>query len=120
MKNGTFVEKEKPFQLVKYFTYSSLIIIFIGSIILSMLNSHVARSMQRKDSEDYARLLIANLNHQVFLRFALPAALKYGKIQLRNKEQFEHLDQVVRSTLHSFKVDMVNIYDMNNTILTTS
>ena len=116
MKNGNFAEKEKPFQLVKYFTYSSLVIIFMGSIALSMLHSHLARSMQRKDSEDYARLLIANLNHQVFLQFALPAALKYGKIQLRNKEQFEHLDQVVRSTLHSFKVDMVNIFDMDNTI----
>ncbi len=102
--------------MVKFFTYSSLIILFVGSIVLSVLNAHGARAMQKKESEDYARLLIANLNHQVFLQFALPAALKYGKIQLRNKEQFEHLDHVVRSTLHSFKVDMVNIFDMNNTI----
>jgi signal transduction histidine kinase len=42
--------------------------------------------------------------------------LKYGKIQLRNKEQFELLDKVVRSTLHSFQVKMVNIYDMDNTL----
>jgi two-component system, NtrC family, sensor histidine kinase HydH len=116
MKNGNYVEKEQPFQLVKFFTYSSLIILFVGSIVLAVLNGHGARAMQKKDSEDYARLLIANLNHQVFLQFALPAALKYGKIQLRNKEQFEHLDHVVRSTLHSFEVDMVNIFDMNNTI----
>ena len=116
MKNGIFVEKEKPFRLVKYFTFSSLIIIFIGSIALSMLNSHWARTKQKDDSEDYARLLIENLNHQIFLQFALPVALKYGKIQLRNPDQFEHLDQVVRSTLHSFHVETVNIFDMNNTI----
>jgi two-component system, NtrC family, sensor histidine kinase HydH len=111
-----FVEKEKPFRLVKYFTFSSLIIIFIGSIALSMLNSHWARTKQKEDSEDYARLLIENLNHQIFLQFALPVALKYGKIQLRNPDQFEHLDQVVRSTLHSFHVETVNIFDMDNTI----
>jgi two-component system, NtrC family, sensor histidine kinase HydH len=116
INNGVLVEKEKPFRLVKYFTFSSLVIIFILSIILSMLNSHWARTKQKDDSEDYARLLIENLNHQIFLQFALPVALKYGKIQLRNPEQFEHLDQVVRSTLHSFHVETVNIFDMNNTV----
>ncbi len=110
------VEKEKPFRLVKYFTFTSLVIIFIGSIVLSMLNSHWARTKQKEDSEDFARLLIENLNHQIFLQFALPAVLQYGKIQLRNQDQFEHLDNVVRSTLHSFHVDKVNIYDMDNTI----
>jgi two-component system, NtrC family, sensor histidine kinase HydH len=115
-KNGMLVEKEKPFRLVKYFTFSSLIIIFIGSIALSMLNSHWTRTKQKEDSEDYARLLIENLNHQIFLQFALPVALKYGKIQLRNPDQFEHLDKVVRSTLHSFHVETVNIFDMDNTI----
>ncbi len=116
MKNKISVEKEKPFRLVKYFTFSSLLIIFIGSIVLSMLNSHWARTKQNEDSENYARLLIENLNHQIFLQFAIPVALKYGKIQLRNQEQFEHLDHVVRSTLHSFHVETVNIYDMDNII----
>ena len=109
-------EKVKPFRLVKYFTLISLIVIFCGTLILSLLNTHWARTMQQKKSEDYARLLIENLNHQVFLQFIIPVALKFGKIQLRNKEQFIRMDKVVRSTLHSFKVDMVNIYDMDNTI----
>jgi len=109
-------EKVKPFRLVKYFTFISLIVIFCGTLILSLFNTHWARTMQQKKSEDYARLLIENLNHQVFLQFIIPVALKFGKIQLRNKEQFIRMDKVVRSTLHSFKVDMVNIYDMDNTI----
>ena len=37
------------------------------------------------------------------------ATTKYGEIRLRKKEQFEHMDKVVRSTLHGFKVEMVNI-----------
>lgn len=109
-------EKVKPFRLVKYFTFTSLIVIFLGTIALSMLNTHWARKMQHEKSEDYALVLVENLNHQVFLQFVIPAALKYGKIQLREKKQFERMDKVVRSTLHSFKVDMVNIYDMNNII----
>jgi signal transduction histidine kinase len=109
-------EKVKPFRLVKYFTFTSLTVIFIGTLLLSLLNTHLARTMQQEKSEEYAQLLIENLNHQVFLQFIIPVALKFGKIQLSNKKQFERMDKVVRSTLHSFKIDMVNIYDISNTI----
>ena len=81
-------EKIKPFRLVKYFTFSSLILIFVGTIALSFFNTYGARTMQQKKSEEYARLLIENLNHQVFLQFIIPVALKFGKIQLREKEQY--------------------------------
>ena len=116
MNLNSMEEKAKPFRLVKYFTFASLVVIFIGTLVFSLLNTHWAKAMQEKKSEEYARVLIENLNHQVFLQFVLPVALKFGKIQLREKEQFERMDKVVRSTLHSFKIDMVNIYDMNNTI----
>ena len=46
----------KPFRLVKYFTFSSLIFVFLGAIVLSALTSHWARAMQLKKSEDYALL----------------------------------------------------------------
>ncbi len=116
MKPSSKVERAKPFRLVKYFTFTSLIVIFIGTIILSLLNTHWVRSIQYQNSEDYALLLIENLNHQVFMQFILPVGLKYGKIELRNQEQFERMDSVVRSTLHSFKVELVNIYSKNDII----
>ncbi len=109
-------EKIKPFRLVKYFTVTSLVLIFLGTIVLSILNTHWARAMLRQNSEDYALLIVENLNHQVFLQFVLPIALKYGQIQLRNTEQYDRLDQVVRNTLHSFNVETVNIYDIDSTI----
>ena len=109
-------ERIKPFRLVKYFTFTGIIVIFLVIIVLSMLNTHWARSMQRKNSEDYAHVLIENLNHQVVLQFIIPVGLRYGKIQLSNKEQFERMDNVVRSTLHSFKVKALNIYSMDNII----
>ena len=109
-------ERVKPFRLVKYFTFSSLGIIFLGSLALSLLNTYWARTMQKNKSEEYAKVLIENLSHQILMQFALPMAIRYGKIQLRNEEQFEWLDKVVRNTLHSFKVDMVNIHGRDNVI----
>ena len=73
--------------------------------------------MQRKKSEDYAHALIENLNHQVFIQFILPIGMTFGKVQLRSQEQSERMDRVVRSTLHSFKVEDLNIYSMNDTDL---
>ncbi len=109
-------EQGKPFRLVKYFTIASLIIIFMGTIILSVLNIQWARRLQLEKNKDYALLLIENLNHQIFLQFVIPTILKKNRIQLREKSQFELMDKVVRSTLHGFNVDMVNIYDLRNTI----
>lgn len=116
MEKAPSQERAKPFRLVKYFTFTSLVVIFIGTIVLSFLNTRWARSLQLTKSEEYALVLVENLNHQVFLQFIIPVALKFGKIQLRDKEQFEHLDRVVRSTLHSFRVQTLNIYDMSNII----
>ena len=116
MTNDSNPKREKPFKLVKYFTFYSLIVIFISIIVLSVLNTHIARSLQRQKSEAYARVLIENLNHQIFFQFIIPVAIKYGKIQLRDKDQFERMDKVVRSTLYSFDVQTINIYDFDNTI----
>lgn len=109
-------EQIKPFRLFKYFSITSLVVIFIGTMVLSFLNTQWAKTLQNTKREEFARLLVENLNHQVFTQFVIPVALQYGKIQLREPEQFERMDKVVRNTLYSFKVQMVNIYDTNNTI----
>lgn len=89
---------------------------FLGALIISAINTYWIRTLLLKKSEDYALLLIENLNHQIFLQFVIPVALRYGKIQLRQQEQFERMDKVVRSTLHSFQVEMVTIHDLNNIV----
>lgn len=109
--NPASAERAKPFQLVKYFSYTSLVLVFAGTLVLATFNTHWARALLREKSEAYGRLLIENLNHQVFIQFVLPVALRYGQIELRKPEQFERMDKVVRNTLHSFQVETVNIYD---------
>jgi len=116
MKSRPSAEKAKPFRLVKYFTFISLIVMFFGALILSILNTRLAREMQFKKNEGYARILVENLNHQIFMQYILPYVTQYGKTQLSQPEQFKRMDTIVRNTLHSFKVEMVSIYDKKNTI----
>lgn len=109
-------EKTKPFRLVKYFSLLSLIAVFIGILLLTVVNTHWARQMQFQKSEKYALLMVENLSYQILTQVLIPLQLKYKKIQLRQKEQYRRMDQIVRSTLHSFKVERLNIYDIGNTI----
>ncbi|MCW7754742.1 ATP-binding protein [Desulfobotulus sp. H1] len=106
----------ESFTLVKYFTFSSLVLMFIGAIILSTLHSHLVRNLLIQKSEEYGKLLVENLNHQIFMQFLLPVYFQYGQIQLKDPEQFQRMDAVIRNTLHSFHPDMVNIYDLDNII----
>ena len=110
------IKEKRPFRLVKYFTFTSLVVMFAATIIISAINTHWVRSILQQKSEEYAHLLVENLNHQVFLQFIIPVVLKYGQIKLREEAQYKRMDRVVKTTLHSFNVETVNIYDMNNII----
>ncbi|MBU2429822.1 MAG: two-component sensor histidine kinase, partial [Proteobacteria bacterium] len=76
----------KPFRLVKFFTFSSLIIMFTATIVISALNAHWVRNILLQKSEEYANLLVENLNHQIISRFMIPTLIQYGEIRLRKKE----------------------------------
>jgi signal transduction histidine kinase len=106
----------KSFRLVKFFTFFSLVIMLTATIVISALNAHWVRNILLEKSEEYASLLVENLNHQIISRFMLPVLVRYGEIRLRKKEQFLLMDKVVRSTLHSFNVEMVTLYDEKNII----
>lgn len=106
----------KSFTLVKYFTFSSLTLMFLGALILSIFNTHLVRNLLLQKSEAYGKLLVENLNHQIVMQFLLPVLVHYGQIQLKDPEQFQRMDEVIRNTLHSFHPEMVNIYDLENVI----
>ena len=115
LKNS-HVKREKPFKLVKVFSLTSLIMIFAGTLAISGLNIRSARRIQLEKSKEYAQVLVANLNHQVFQQFIIPTVIKFGRTQLREKEQFERMDKVVRNTLRGFDIKTVTIYDLRNVI----
>ncbi len=106
----------KPFELVKNFTFVSLVVIFAGTLLLSVIITHRARTVLLQKSEAYAQLLANNLNHQIFHKFVLPTALQFGRIRLSNEIQYDRMDRVVKSTLHGFNVDRVSLFDTENVI----
>ena len=109
-------ESIKPFRLVKYFSLTSLVVILVPTLLLSVFISQRAKNELLRKSEQYALFVAANLNHQVFTQFVLPTVLKYGRIQLGNPKQYERMDQVIRNTIHGFKLYRVDVYDLDEVI----
>ncbi len=100
------------FRLVKFFAYTSFIILIISTFILTMVISQRATKVLMKTYENDALLIAKNLNHQVFHYFTLPMTQIYRRpISLREKQQAELMDKIVRTTIHSFNIERVNIYD---------
>ena len=110
----------RPFRLVKFFSFTSLAVILVTTLILSWLISNHAKKVLLDRSEAYARVLAENLNHQVFQQFVLPTALRYGKIALRNPKQFKRLDTIVRNTIHGMNIESVTIFDSKENVISYS
>ena len=110
----------KQFRLVKFFASASFVVIIIFSFPFSMVISQKAKDILLRSYENYALLVGENLNYQVFQNFALPVTLRYGEISLREKEQYELMDRIVRNTIHGFSVDLVNTYDIGKKVISYS
>ena len=108
------------FRLVKFFAYASFFVLIIFSFPFSMVISQQAKDILMKSYENYALLLGENLNHQVFQNFVIPVNRRFGYIRLRDKQQSEWMDRIVRNTIHSFNIDLVNIYETDEAVIAYS
>jgi len=110
-------KKVKPFKLYRYFSITSIVFIFLGTIVLAYFNTHWAREMQLQKNEEYAQLMVSNLNHQIFRQFIIPVSVRYGFIHLSDEKQYTRMDTIVRGTLHGYHIEMVNLYNLENIIV---
>ncbi|MEN8188555.1 MAG: ATP-binding protein [Thermodesulfobacteriota bacterium] len=110
----------RPFKLVKYFSFTSLAVILVFTMVLSWIISNNARSIMLDQNEAYSLLLAENLNQQVFRAFVLPTVVRYGKIALSNPDQFASLDRIIRNATHGLKTESVTIYDSKINIVSYS
>ncbi|MBM9536021.1 two-component system sensor histidine kinase NtrB [Desulfobulbus alkaliphilus] len=109
-----------PFELVKYFAFTSLLLILIASFLLAWMISVNAKTVLLQRSEAYSRLFADNLNRQVFLQFVLPTVVRYGRIALSEQAQFERLDQIVRNITRGMRIDSVTIFDSRQNMIAYS
>ena len=115
MKLNPFrVDPAHPFQLVKFLSISTLVLILGSSILMSIFMTNYAKSALLKKNTAFAQLLAENLNHQIYRRFTLPVVLGFGRVELKRKDQYERLEQVIESTIHSFHILDLRIYDEQN------
>ncbi|MDZ7642395.1 MAG: ATP-binding protein [Desulfurivibrio sp.] len=110
----------RPFRLVKFFSFTSLVVFLVFTLALSWLISNYAKQVLLERSEAYALVVTENLSHQVFQQFVIPTVLKYGSIALRNSEQHKLLDTVVRNATHGMHIESVTIYDSRDNIISYS
>lgn len=76
-----------PFQLVKYFSFSSLGVILLFTLFLSWAISNNAKNVMLDQSEAYSLLLAENLNQRIIRDFVLPTVVNYGNIALSNPDR---------------------------------
>ncbi len=117
--NGEVAAK-KPFRLVKFFSFTSLVVFLVFTLALSWLISNYAKRVLLERSEAYALVVTENLSHQVFQQFVVPTVLHYGRIALRTPEQHQLLDAVVRDTTYGMRIQTVTIYDSRENIISYS
>lgn len=102
----------ETFRLAKFFSLTSFGVILVFAVALALLLALRAQKMALAKSEDYLKLLAANLNHQVFQQFLIPTAIEQqGRITIADPEQYKRLDTVVKNTIHGFHVEQLAIYD---------
>jgi signal transduction histidine kinase len=111
----------RQFRLVKFFASASFIVLIIFSFPYSVVISQRAKDILMMSYENYARLLGENLNHQVFQNFVLPVTEWLREdISLREQKQYEWMDRIVKNTIHSFNIDLVNIYETGSPVIAYS
>lgn len=120
MENSTEVPAHSTEDLTlsyaRTLSWLSLLIILLTNIGLSITISNSAHETLLTKQKNFAGLLTDNLNHQIYRRFTVPTVMAYGRIALRWPAQYERLDQVVKSVIHSLPVKRIRIYDYNRVI----
>lgn len=110
------VENPLPLNYARTLSWLSLLFILLSSLGLSFFIASSVRETLLRRQEDFTRLLVENLNSQIFRRFALPTILAGGRIALREPGQYERLDTVVRSVIGGLPVERLRIFDFSHRV----
>ena len=109
-------EENIPLSYARTLSWLSLLFILLTSLGLSFFIASSVRETLLRRQDDFTRLLVENLNSQIYRRFALPTILAGGRIALRQPTQFERLDSVVRSVIQGLPVEKLRIFDFSHKV----
>ncbi|MDR0828004.1 MAG: two-component sensor histidine kinase, partial [Desulfovibrio sp.] len=86
------------------------------SVVVSVYLGNAARDALIQKNHDFAALLADNLNNQIFRRFTRPTISIFGRVALRNPEQYKQLDQIISSIIQGLQVENLRIFAENHTV----
>lgn len=98
------------FGLLKFVSWGTLVLTLLASLFMSIFLANLARQVLLEKQHEFARLWAETLNHNISRRFALPAVLQFGELNLANPEQYKRLENVVRSVLEDFPVQDLRVF----------
>lgn len=110
-------ENKLPFNLAKFFSYISLLLILISSVILTLFIGSTMNRSVLDSQEEYALLLADNINRQIFRKFTLPVTYASGGVALSNPAQYKLLDEVIQSQLHGLQLESVRLFNDHYAVL---
>ncbi len=110
----------KPFALVKFFSFTTLLVFLFFTPIFAILVSNHANGVMLRRSEEYALVFARNVNQQLFERFIKPSYLRYGSIIPSHPGQQKRLDVIIRNITHGMKVDSLSIFDQQEDLVVYS
>lgn len=93
-----------------------MVLTVVLSIIVAIYLGNYASNTLTKKNHDFALLLADNLNNQVYRRFTLPTVSLFGRIALRNPEQYKQLDIIIQSIILGLHVEDMRIYSHDHTV----
>ena len=119
-EKSSATEQELSLSYARPLSWLSLLVILVTSLGLSFFISNSARETLLMRQKEFASLLVANLNSQIFRRFVVPTVMANGRIALRQPSQYQHLDRVVQSVIHGLPVADLRIYDFSYVVAYSS
>ncbi len=115
--NQNSTDNQLPFNLAKFFSYISMVLILISSVILTLFIGRTMTGAALESQQEYALLLADNINRQIFRKFTLPVTYASGRVALSDPAQYKLLDEVIKSQLHGLQLESVRLFDDHYTIL---
>ena len=89
--------------------------ILLAAVVSTYLGNTASKTLIAKN-HNFSTLLADYLNNQIYRRFTQPTMLIFGRIALRNPEQYRQLDLIIKSIIQGLNVENLRIYAKDHTI----
>ena len=106
----------RSFGVVRSLAWMALTLTILLSVAVSTYLGNTASTTLIAKNHKFATLLADYLNNQIYRRFTLPTISIFGRIALRNPEQYRQLDLIIKSIIQGLHVENLRIYAKDHTI----